>query len=144
MVLWSLLIVAYAALAEYTIHRWVMHMPGFDRVWHEHAVLHHRDGRNDLNVDMSSTMALLLSAPLHALSPWLGVRFSVIVCCLAFVYAWAWTLLHRCIHGVGAAWVARLPGYRWWLAHHEAHHRRPGRNFGTVFTFTDRLFGTRA
>ncbi len=134
----------YAALAEYFIHRYWMHAPFGPsiRLFYWHAIRHHNAGDNSVNVDIPVWQCALVALPwlvaFAFLSPWLLAAG----CGAVVFYSRLWTRVHRAIHGLERNWAERLPTYAAWRRHHEGHHERPGRNFGTLFIFTDRLFGT--
>jgi sterol desaturase/sphingolipid hydroxylase (fatty acid hydroxylase superfamily) len=145
--IWTIAIIAtllYAALAEYAAHRWVMHYPGMgrSRIWRNHAVLHHRENRVDINIGLAPSMALLVLSPWLILALWLGWGWVSFLFGLSIGYGWLWTSIHAAIHGVDCLWMRRMPGFSIWCLHHETHHQQPFRNFGTIFIFTDVLFGT--
>ncbi|WP_363322087.1 sterol desaturase family protein [Accumulibacter sp.] len=134
----------YAPAAEYIAHRWVMHVPGLGKGswWRDHAVEHHRRGRNDINIEVSALTVVLTASPLFALAiplgwPWVA---TLLMCCI--LYAALWSSLHAAYHGKADTWLTQLPWYPVWKRHHERHHERPDRNFGAVFVYSDALFGT--
>ena len=145
--LWFVVAVGFVAVLEYVGHRYFMHRPLMDRfglpdIFFKHAIIHHRDRRNDQNVDLPVRTHFIWGLPLIAASGYLD-PVGAIVFCLCFVcHAVLWTKIHRAIHGLENNWTLRLWFYRAIERHHLEHHRRPGRNFGAVFPFTDRLFGT--
>lgn len=136
----------YAHLAEYATHRWLMHrsVPGLRGEFIAHAIEHHGHGRNDLNIDANPLVILTLGSPLLVGCVWLGTAWFAVVAIGCWMYAAFWTLLHRAHHDVGSHWLRAVPGYAIWRSHHLEHHRRPTRNFGTVFIWTDQLFGTQS
>jgi sterol desaturase/sphingolipid hydroxylase (fatty acid hydroxylase superfamily) len=134
----------YAPIAEYVVHRWVMHLPRLGRGswWREHAVEHHRNGRNDINIEISALAVLLASSPMFLLAVPLGWPWVVLLLVACILYAAFWSSLHAAHHGVSKGWTTCLTIFSAWQKHHMRHHARPDRNFGTVFIFTDALFGT--
>jgi len=147
--------IGFLAVVEYLLHRHIMHRPHRNpllwEAFHTHAVLHHQDARNDLNIDAEPAYNLLLGSPVIALV--LGVGWltgdpstllaALVIAGLIVGYSLLWTGLHRSMHGVGGRWATHLPGYAALRAHHLAHHRHAGRNFGTVFgSLMDRICGT--
>jgi hypothetical protein len=133
-------------VVEYLLHRLVMHheTPLAGGVYHRHAVLHHRHGRTDVNIDLPCWFAVLFVTPLVCFLLLVGCNFAAgTLGALAVVYAKLWTGLHRNFHGVGGRWTGRLPGYASLRRHHLTHHAYTGRNFGTVFgPLVDRAMGT--
>ena len=144
--LWLAVAFLYASLAEYYLHRYVMHrrIRGLDGWFVEHHIEHHGHRRMDINVDLGFPLTFVLASPLLLLGYWwLGWPWIIAVAVSSFAYAKTWTCLHRCHHNLGCPWLKSVPGYAIWREHHEAHHQHFGRNFGTVFIWTDRLFGSR-
>ena len=147
--------IGFLAVVEYLLHRHIMHRPHRNpflwEAFHTHAVLHHQDARNDLNIDAEPVYNLLLGSPVIALV--LGVGWltgdpptllaALVIAGLIVGYSLLWTGLHRSMHEVGGRWALHLPGYAALRAHHLDHHRHSGRNFGTVFgSLMDRICGT--
>lgn len=137
----------YAAAVEYAIHRWAMHcpFPWRTKLYTDHHVEHHGKGRNDLNIAIDPFTVLFLGSPLLWVLPsligWVGA--SLWLAAASTLYAAVWTVLHASFHGVGFRWAPFLPGYYVLYDHHMAHHTNPGRNFGTVFFWSDYLMGTK-
>ena len=133
---------AERAVHRYVQHRWLFRL-NFTHVWFfRHAVLHHRDGRNDLNVDLESSYVLYVAGPIIAAAACFDLGGAVVLAAGFLFYGFLWTKLHRAIHDIENNWARRLWCYPAIERHHLAHHRQPGRNFGAVFFFTDRIFGT--
>lgn len=134
----------YAVCVEYLAHRYAMHRGslGMWYFWQEHAIEHHHKGRNDINLEISPITALVLGSPLLAWCPVVGWSFAFVVVSLALGYCVVWTALHKAHHGIGCLWLRRMPGYAALYRHHLLHHLNPTKNFGAVFIFSDRLFGT--
>jgi hypothetical protein len=136
------------AAAEYTIHRWSMHKRffpkgWFDDVFEEHAILHHKHGRNDLNIDLPVTTHILLSFPIIvglAICAPIGLLAWF---CIIHYHSFLWTHAHRAIHGLEHNWLENTNFYRQIKNHHEKHHDHPNRNFGVCFFFMDKLLGTK-
>lgn len=147
---WTSLIV-YAAAVEYGSHRWWMHKPGgLYWMYENHAILHHAGSRNDVNVDMPVWVPLVGVSPYLVLAgvfaawhPRLWITLSLTIVA-AWLYSYAWTHIHRGAHDLESHWLHRLPLYNVIREHHLAHHRQPNANFGAIFWFSDRVFGTRA
>jgi sterol desaturase/sphingolipid hydroxylase (fatty acid hydroxylase superfamily) len=139
-----LCLVLYTPLAEYAAHRWVMHYPGMGRHswWREHAIEHHGKGRNDVNVDINALSVVAATSPMFVFAIFLGWAWVAFVLFACIGYAALWSSLHESYHGVSENWVTKFRFYDVWLKHHLKHHQQPTRNFGTVFIFTDRFFGT--
>jgi sterol desaturase/sphingolipid hydroxylase (fatty acid hydroxylase superfamily) len=139
-----LCLVLYTPLAEYAAHRWLMHFPGMGRGswWREHAIEHHGKGRNDVNIDINALSVVAATSPMFVFAIFLGWAWVAFVLFACIGYAALWSSLHESYHGISENWVTKFRFYDIWLEHHLKHHQRPTRNFGTVFIFTDRLFGT--
>ena len=137
-------VLVYGALVEYVGHRWLMHRPLLGRVyWYlDHAIEHHGKGRNDINISISPITALVVTSPVLCIALFCGWQAIIVIPVASLAYAALWTCLHASYHDVGCQWIKGLPGYGRWRTHHLLHHTNPATNFGTVFIFTDRLFGT--
>lgn len=144
---WSTVSTLLVALAEYFSHRFLMHRPllnkfGHPGIFHEHAISHHHEGRTDVGVDMSIPRHLMYGSPFIVAAALFDLLGALILTSVLISYAIAWTKLHRAIHDIEDNWTRSLWFYAAMMRHHNEHHRRPGRNFGFVFPFTDYLFGT--
>lgn len=137
---------AYAHLAEYAIHRWLMHSTMFGRTIHyeEHAVEHHGKKRMDINIAIGHGNALRVYSPMIALMLLFDLWWAVGAVGLALTYSGLWTMLHHAHHDLEFLWIKRIPGYGFWRRHHLKHHDQPNCNFGALFPWTDYLFGTKA
>lgn len=136
---------AYASFAEYIAHRWTMHKPGLGKIhiWEEHAVQHHAGSRNDVNIVLSGLTVFVGALPLLIFTFWLGWAWVAIVLLGSILYAALWSNLHASYHEVGSKWLEKFPLYPIWKNHHLNHHLHTNKNFGTVFVWTDYLFGTK-
>ncbi len=139
----------FIALAEYIGHRFLMHRPVLDRihlkkVFFNHAILHHKLNRTDLNLDLPVRTSLLWGLPFIVGAMLAdrvgGLVLMAVVCSHAFL----WTRLHRAIHDHETNWTQRLWLFESIKTHHLEHHRRPGKNFGAVFPLTDFVLRTKA
>jgi len=135
----------YGSLVEYGAHRWTMHKPGLGKIplWEEHAVQHHAKHRMDVNIVLSAFTVLLAASPLFGFCFILGWSWALIVLFGCIVYAAIWSKLHAAYHEVGSSWIAHFPLYKIWRHHHLEHHKHINKNFGTLFIFTDFIFGTK-
>jgi hypothetical protein len=154
--IWFVIWCPVVALLEYATHRWIMHKvnrlldPGLLQL-KSHGKHHQGSNHHDL-VDMPVINGLRLTAPfLLAVLVWgyvVGPATSVLAPGLAllswsFVYTWLWNRMHRAIHDVEKNWFRRSgPLFRFFLNHHLQHHKHANVNYGTVFPWTDYLFGT--
>jgi sterol desaturase/sphingolipid hydroxylase (fatty acid hydroxylase superfamily) len=112
--------------------------------WEEHAIQHHAKDRVDINIAITPTQTLIGSLPVYIagylLCGWWAVALSIF---FALFYSFAWTALHSSIHNLGYTWVTYIPFYKVWRDHHLVHHKHVNKNFGTLFIWTDYLFGTK-
>lgn len=153
-VTWSLFSMLGIGMVEYTIHRWMQHKSflALRGTYRRHAVEHHGEGRNDVNVDQPVWFSLLLASPIavglwqlscttHTVPPLAVPTFLVMVA----IHARTWTKLHRSFHDLETNWTERLWCYHSLRYNHMEHHRRPNRNFGTLFgLYVDSLMRTRS
>src|SRR3954470_10453804 len=93
------------AVIEYALHRYTMHRPTIkllDGTFRRHAVLHHRDGRNDVNIDLDALTSLAVAGPFVVVAWLLGFPgFALTFLAVALAHGVFWTHLHRSFHGVG-------------------------------------------
>lgn len=137
-------------LVEYFSHKYLMHKRLFpfigplDKVFIRHSLLHHKDERNDTNIDLEWWFALLMSLPIviafYLVIGWIP---ALVMLLTSIVYAIVWTKMHRAFHDLENSWIKYIPGYKLALKHHLDHHNQPNRNLGTVFWFSDYVFGTK-
>ncbi|MGH6848464.1 MAG: sterol desaturase family protein [Methylocella sp.] len=146
--IWAIAILClllYTPLAEYAAHRWVMHYPGMGRGtwWSDHAIEHHGKSRNDVNIDINALSVVGATSPMFVFAIFLGWPWVVFVLVACIGYATLWSSFHEAYHGISETWVTKFRYYDIWRKHHLLHHQHPKRNFGTVFIYTDMLFGTK-
>ena len=143
------LVVWYLVMAfmEYIIHRYTMHkrqnwLPKW--IWKHHAVDHHRDDRNDLNIDLPFYIHLVVGSPILFLSYYyFGIISMSCLLAIFYYHSYVWTHMHRAIHGIKDHWIGNTKYYERAKKHHLDHHKRPAKNFGVVFLWTDYVFGTK-
>jgi ubiquinone/menaquinone biosynthesis C-methylase UbiE len=156
--LWLLIWMPVFAVLEYATHRWIMHKvnrwldPNLEQL-RAHGKHHQGMNHHDL-VDVPVRNGLRLTAPvILCVLVWgffVGPVASIIAPVLAllswnFIYPYLWNRMHRAIHDLEANWFRRSgPIFRFFSNHHLQHHAQANVNFGTVFPWTDYLFGTRA
>ena len=140
-------------MLEYFIHGKLMHKKCFAhkqfrrlyKIFYRHAIMHHKNNQHHINIDFKSHIAISLASP-AILTTYIMIDLvhSLIVFCIALSYAYLWTKLHRSIHDLEDNWTKHIPKY-YQLArrHHLLHPKDPNKNLGTVFLFTDILFGTK-
>ncbi len=147
MLLWLPVWIIVMAVTEYTIHRWIMHRK---RIWvpasvfDDHVIEHHNNQRTDINIDLPVYNHLVIGSPLLVASYLMGGWASFVALIVIFCFhSYAWTKMHRGMHGIEQNWMMKTGFY--WRAklHHLLHNKRPGKNFGIVFLFVDTLFRTK-
>lgn len=148
---WLVISILLMSIAEYWIHRSLMHKPRLGKtgplksVYQDHAVEHHGKHRNDLNIDMPLYNHLTIGSPALILFYLLGGYIAVTCLLSVFVFhSYTWTKLHRAIHSLEDNWMGRSWFFKYFYNHHVGHHDRPNKNYGVVFIFTDYIFGTKA
>lgn len=146
---WSAGSLLLVAVVEYLVHRHLMHhhRPFLDKlglqiVFHGHAIIHHRNGRNDSNVTLPIYTHAVWAFPSIGVVALFDPVGAAILAAAYLGHPLLWTKLHRAIHGLEDNWTKSLWFYDLIAHHHWEHHRRPGKNFGALFIFTDYLFGT--
>ena len=112
-------------------------------IFTEHAVEHHGKKRNDINIDLLPHNHIILGSPLIFGAYMISYSCLAALLCIFAFHSYTWTKVHRGIHGLEKNWLMKTKYYKKAKQHHELHHDRPGKNFGVVFLFTDRLFGTK-
>lgn len=151
---------AILSVAEWYVHRYHMHRPGWMNrlepdLFRDHQRIHHRvylwdfehptdPGHADTGVPSGFSGPLRVAAPLALL---VGVALPVeglVMMAMAACYPAAWTAFHREMHQPRGRWFARTAWYRICREHHREHHLRPSRNFNALFLGADSLLGTRA
>lgn len=140
------LFIVVMSLAEYWIHRLLMHrpFPWRTRLFVRHHLMQHGQHKNDLNIDLPPCEMILYTLPVWGPMLFFSVTAGFTFLGCAMGYGYLWSKLHRAFHNVEVNWTLLIPWYYdAALRHHQIHHSHPHRNLGTVFIFTDRLFGTR-
>lgn len=135
------------AFAEYFIHKYVMHKRFFKSkrlawIFEEHHIEHHKHHRYDINVDLPIYFHLIISSPfllLLALFYPIGLIPFVLTLVHHSIY---WTKLHRAAHDLEHNWTEKLGNFERMKQHHLFHHDAPSKNFGVVYPWTDKFFGT--
>ena len=143
---WLAVWMLFMALMEYLIHRYTMHrkrwwLPNW--VWKDHAIEHHKNERNDLNIDLPLYNHLIVGSPAILASTFIGLPCLLALLTVFAFHSYTWTKIHRGIHELEQNWLMKTNFYKKAKRHHELHHKRPGKNFGVVFLFTDSLFRTK-
>jgi sterol desaturase/sphingolipid hydroxylase (fatty acid hydroxylase superfamily) len=112
-------------------------------VWKDHAIEHHKNERNDLNIDLPLYNHLIVGSPVILASTFIGLPCLLALLTVFAFHSYTWTKIHRGIHELEQNWLMKTNFYKKAKRHHELHHKRPGKNFGVVFLFTDSLFRTK-
>ena len=147
LLLWFVIWYLVMAFAEYLIHKHTMHkrkrwLPFW--IFKHHAIDHHRDDRQDLNIDLPVYMHLMIGSPLIVASYLLFGWVSTVPLLTTFFYhSYVWTHMHRAIHDLENHWITKTRYYKRAKKHHLDHHDKPTKNFGVVFLWTDYIFRTK-
>lgn len=142
------------AVAEWAVHYIAMHrrLPLLGFIYRAHHIEHHANGLNtDWHIDLTFR-DYLITTPFLAVSCYRiylghagGWSGAISIITMAVCHCYLWNSLHRNIHEIKGKqnWTRRLWFYPAFAKHHLDHHKRPFTNYGVVFLFTDRLFGTK-
>lgn len=124
--------------ANYWLHR-AQHRFGF--LWRFHAVHHSVEDMDSLNSYAHPVDALAQNAAVAIVGLGIGFTFETMLWLLAFQ-----TIHDRLLHTRApinfGVFGAVLVDNRTHFLHHTRREARSGRNFGSIFTIFDRLFGT--
>ena len=136
---------------EYGMHRLVMHRSWSGYVFRGHHKEHHGQGINGpFQIDLPMwTNHLPVASPFLAFMLWRAIYVTPwawgSLVALMIIFCWhsyTWTKLHRAFHDLEVNWTMSLWCYEELEQHHLDHHKRPGKNFGVLYLWVDRLFGT--
>ena len=151
--------IIHASLAEWVIHRFLMHRPilGIQHFFIGHAKVHHGRYQADASYVVGDreptelTLAwwampfpVLLQTPLLAAVA-LGVSLPAAAGLLAAfsVYQASYEFFHYCMHVPANRWFERTSAFKWIDAHHFQHHHKHSTNLNIILPIADYLFGTR-
>ncbi len=144
------LVISYLVMsvAEYVLHRYTMHRRFFPKGWFDdvfenHAILHHKDERVDLNIDLPIWYHLILSSPVILVLAYFSIPAMLGWLAIMVYHSYLWTKAHRAIHELEVNWMVWRPFYWKMYDHHMLHHKHPNKNFGVCFFWVDRLMGTK-
>ena len=151
--------IVYASIAEWVIHRWLMHRPlwRFKHFFVGHAKVHHGIYRaNDTYhvgerppVELTFAwwaMPVPTAAHLPLLLPiaiWLSIPVAVGLVLAFVLYQATYEVLHYRMHVPLNRWIERRWVFKWIDAHHFQHHRKHNTNLNVVLPIADFLFRTR-
>lgn len=136
--LWILVGLTAYTLAEYSIHRWLLHNPG-SMFFYLHAS-HHLDPTKPAGFPFVTTPMTLL--PIWLLLTRMHFEPASFLLCGFSAGYFYFGVLHHVEHSTR---INQIP-FRWlqerWAAH-SVHHRLDQTNFGVMTSFWDYVFGTK-
>lgn len=165
-VITALVTVHYTSMAEWTLHRYVMHqpIPGFRYPFRAHALVHHRVFKANMTYHLvdekvqdkrTIPMAwwngpvLTFAASLPSLIVWIflptwGMRFWMYGTNFTVIagYYGVYEYIHWCMHNPKKRIVERSGIFFRLNGHHLLHHRYMGNNFNVVYPFADLVMRT--
>lgn len=136
-------------LAEYFIHKKFMHTRFFkkdgklDWIFKDHAIEHHKNERYDINIDLPMTFHLIIGAPLLIALFFISKIGLIIMLLVMLHHSIVWSKIHRLAHDLEDNIFKYYPNYSKLKEHHLKHHDYPNKNYGVVYTWTDKFFGTK-
>lgn len=144
----SIAILHYAWL-EYAVHRWDMHRQDSFR-FHSHTIEHHGQyhmGKEQASLTQANVgVGFWYTLPFTLTVTYFWLPYYLVAWALVCFWAgFAWTAVHRNIHGEEGYWYAWvlcpwLPIVKW---NHLLHHKNPKTRYGGMFWFlTDPVAGT--
>jgi hypothetical protein len=148
---------------EFFAHRYLMHkrtlphviykfIPGLNRLFQNHAVLHHgryykvfnhEDDPQGRQISIRLDLwAPLIGGPLvwaltYPLSPLIGPAFVTVV----VLHHFAWNLIHNEMHNPKPRWFGKTSFFKFFARYHWMHHKYPGKNYNIIFPGADFVFG---
>ena len=151
--------IVYASLAEWVIHRWLMHRPlwRFKHFFVGHAKIHHGIYRADPTYHVGErpksdltfawwAMPIPTVAHFPVIIPiaiWFSIPAAVGLVIAFSLYQTTYEVLHYYMHVPTGRWVERTWAFKWIDAHHFQHHRKHSTNLNVVLPIADFLFRTR-
>jgi len=150
---WLVWSIVAMATSEYLIHKYFMHKRFFpkgclDWIFEEHHIEHHKNDRYDVNVDLPIYFHIIIALPLFVTFILLGEYIGLLAFGSVIIHhSLYWTKLHRASHNLENNWTKYIPSsffYKSMRNHHLNHHRKPNRNYGVVYPYTDTIFNTKA
>lgn len=140
---WPLAVVSFLvglilfSLAEYSIHRWLLHDP--ESIFFPLHAVHHNDPEKPSAFIFPASLAILV--PLWFLFTWIHFPSPSFFLCGFSAGYFYFGMLHHIEHSTR---VNQIP-FRWlqkrWAAH-SVHHHIDQSNFGVMTSFWDYVFGT--
>jgi len=151
--------IVYASLAEWVIHRFLMHRPIL-RITHfytGHALVHHGRYKSDSSYLVGDrervevTLAwwampfpVLSQTPfVAAIGIWVSAPAAVGLFVALTLYQASYEYFHYCMHVPSNRWFERTGAFMWINDHHLQHHRKFNTNLNIILPIADYLFGTR-
>lgn len=151
---------AFASFFEWTLHRFLMHMPlgGYRYPFERHALIHHhifkadhtyhlRDEKDKHTIPMAwwngPVLVGLCQLPFIIAAIWSrkwGLVCGAAIACT--IYYAAYEYMHWCMHLPKKRHVERSKIFFRLNGHHLLHHRYMHKNFNVVFPLADMLLGT--
>lgn len=158
-VLKIILIIFIVSLAEWIIHKYVLHgkwiyknIPWLSFSYREHTIEHHGQEMNKVRPHIDLTLVdylIILPFSIIAFTRYfyfgdIGGLSSLIaqlfVCATHIIL---WNKMHRAIHELEPNnWTTYLPWYNFIKNHHIGHHKDPRTNLNVVFPMFDYILGT--
>jgi hypothetical protein len=147
----------YASFFEWTLHKYLMHMPLWQYPFRAHALVHHglfRTGERYFLPDAkvirkvrfawwNAPFILLLHTPVIL---WLQRTLAVDIAGGALaalaLYDFLYEYLHYCMHIPKRRRLEATAWFRWLDSHHHMHHKRHFNNLNVVLPLADFVFGT--
>jgi hypothetical protein len=147
----------YASFFEWTLHKYLMHMPLWQYPFRAHALVHHglfRTGERYFLPDAkvirkvrfawwNAPFILLLHTPVIL---WLQRTLAVDIAGGALaalaLYYFLYEYLHYCMHIPKRRRLETTAWFRWLDSHHHMHHKRHFNNLNVVLPVADFVFGT--
>ena len=147
----------YASFFEWTLHKYLMHMPFWQYPFRAHALVHHGIFRTGDKYFLSDAKVIqkvrfawwnapfifLLHTPLILwLQKALGWNIVLGAMSSLILYYFLYEYLHYCMHIPKGRWLEKTAWFRWLDSHHHMHHKRQFNNLNVVLPLADLLFGT--
>jgi hypothetical protein len=149
----------YASMAEWVIHRFLMHrpLPGYRHFFVGHAQVHHGIYKADATYLLGDRQpeqlmlawwAMPIPVAVHVpglvlVALWFSLPAAVGLFLAFSLYQASYEYLHYCMHVPQNRWFENTSAFRWITEHHREHHRKHSSNLNVVLPFADFLWRTR-